>query len=156
MERFDKANADNTSSSDDAPLTNGHQKVKAEANGGATETRSPPTDDASDADVKPPKKKQRKVVDADAELAAKLQAQENSRARPTRNGANKKAPVVKKKRTTKKSASKIKATDDSDIEVGSDGQEKPVVRKGGFHKEYYLSEPLKDLVGGTTQASHPY
>ena len=99
-----------------------------------------------------------------------LQAQENSRARPTRAGVPKKknAGVVKKKTPRKKSEKKVKADDDSDLEVGSDGEVKEKVRKGGFHvrsflnylrcihtddnrkKQYHLSAPLADLVGEPT------
>jgi chromatin remodeling complex protein RSC6 len=80
-----------------------------------------------------------------------LQAQENSRvSRSTRGSGNKK--VVKKtpKKPRKKSEKKVKAEDDSDIEVGSDGEVKEKVKKGGFHKLYHLSAPLADLVGEPT------
>ena len=69
-----------------------------------------------------------------------LQAQENSRARPTRAGVPKKkknASVVKKKTPRKKSEKKIKADDDSELEVGSDGEVKEKVKKGGFHVRVY-------------------
>jgi upstream activation factor subunit UAF30 len=83
--------------------------------------------------MSPPPKK-RKKLDSDAKLAAKLQAEENSRARPSRNGVNKKPVAARKKSTPKKkSAAKIKADDDSDLELNSDGEKKEVVRKGGFH-----------------------
>lgn len=92
----------------------------------------------SDDDVSPPKKKrkQTKPVD-DAKLAAMLQAQENSRARPTRGGVNKKASV-RKKTPKKKSEKKIKAEDDSDVELDSNGEVKEKVKKGGFHVSLFI------------------
>lgn len=87
----------------------------------------------------------------DAKLAAMLQAQENRTARATRGAGTKK--VTKTKRAPKKprkSASKVKATDDSDVELGSDGEVKEKPKKGGFHKQYNLSAPLADLVGEPT------
>merc|ERR1711964_652299 len=80
-----------------------------------------------------------------------LQAAENRSARATRGAGNKK--VVKTKRTPKKprkSASKVKAVDDSDVELGSDGEIKEKPKKGGFHKQYHLSAPLAELVGEPT------
>jgi upstream activation factor subunit UAF30 len=94
---------------------------------------STPVTDESDVDLGPPKKK-RKQPDSDAKLAAKLQAEENSRARPSRGSVNKKPIAVRKKPTPKKkSSAKVKADDDSDLELNSDGEKKEVVRKGGFH-----------------------
>ena len=80
----------------------------------------------------PPKKKQKKVEMDDAAFAAKLQAEENSRARPTRGGATRKTAPVKKRTPKKKAAAKVKASDDSDVESGS-AAEKKVNRSGGFH-----------------------
>lgn len=102
-------------------------------------------------DVSPPKKKrkQAKQVD-DAKLAAMLQAQENSRARPTRGGVNKKVTKKVPKKPRKKSEKKVKADDDSELEVGSDGEVKEKVKRGGFHKLYHLSAALADLVGEPT------
>jgi hypothetical protein len=99
------------------------------------EAKSEGTPDDSDGGNAPPKKKQkRSSADSDAKLAAMLQAQENSRGRSTRGAVNKK--LVRAKATPKKkkkSAAKIKTTDDSDMELNSDGEKKEVVRKGGFH-----------------------
>lgn len=104
--------------------TNGHIKTKV---------KHEDTHDDSDVDEPSPKKKQkRQPADSDAKLAALLQAQENSRARATRGGVSKK-PVKAKAAKRKKSAAKIKAADDSDIELNSDGEKKVVERKGGFH-----------------------
>ncbi|KAI9662203.1 MAG: hypothetical protein M1829_006185 [Trizodia sp. TS-e1964] len=81
-------------------------------------------------------KKKRKLesLDDDARLAARLQAEENGRARPTRGGTHRKATPSKKQRV--KSKVKVK---DSDQEDGSDPDEKKrkVTRTGGFH----LSRP---------------
>lgn len=82
-----------------------------------------------------------------------LQAQENSRGRATRGGGIKKQKVVKKRAPKKKSEKKIKADDDSEMEVGSDGEVKERPKKGGFHKQYHLSAPLAELVGEPTVSS---
>jgi hypothetical protein len=91
----------------------------------------------SNAPTTPSPKKKRKAepaTDDDAAFAAKLQAEENSRARPTRNGVNKKKVVMKKKKSSKKKASeKVKAEDDSDLDGSETGDDKKVNRSGGFH-----------------------
>lgn len=76
----------------------------------------------------PSKKRRADDVDADAILAAKLQAEENMRARPTR-GASSRTQLPKRKQKTK-SVSKVTAEDDSFMESG---KEKEVNRSGGFH-----------------------
>ena len=102
-------------------------------------------------DMPSPKKKSKAnhIIDADAAFAARLQAEENSRARPTRNGALRKTIVVKKKKKSpkKKTMDKIKPEDDSDLQdSGSDAVEKKVNRSGGFHvrnvKPYFFSSSL--------------
>ncbi|KAG4440358.1 hypothetical protein IFR05_004151 [Cadophora sp. M221] len=141
-------------------VTNGHSNdVKQESTppsssrdaSSSADIKSSPSD--SEEDEAPPKKKVKKEKAAvdDAKLAAMLQAQENRTGRATRGAGNKK--VVKTKRTPKKprkSASKVKAADDSDVELGSDGEVKEKPKKGGFHKQYHLSAPLADLVGEPT------
>ncbi|KAI9754226.1 MAG: hypothetical protein M4579_004823 [Chaenotheca gracillima] len=100
-----------------------------------------------------PAKKKRKTeaLDADALYAAKLQAEENNRARPTRRGANKKVTPAKKKKSPTKSKAKVKDEDDSDIESGSGAERKRKVnRSGGFHKPLTLSPPLSELLGEIT------
>jgi hypothetical protein len=84
-----------------------------------------------------------------------LQAQENSRARSTRGGGGKKVNKVAKKPRKKreKSAKKIKADDDSEVELGSDGEVKQKEKKGGFHKQYHLSASLAELVNAPTVCS---
>ena len=120
------------------------------------ETASPPVsvqshkhesddDELSDVPDTPSPKKKRKVdhhIDDDAAFAAKLQAEENSRARPTRNGMNRKTVTIKKKKRNpkKKTSDKVKAEDDSDLQdSGSEGTEKKVNRSGGFHVWQFLA-----------------
>lgn len=81
-----------------------------------------------------PKKKKIIEYDSDAAFAARLQAEENSRSRSTRGGGPKKPNGIKKKTLKKKTAAKVKAEDDSDMdESGSDMKERKVNRTGGFH-----------------------
>lgn len=112
-------------------------------------------DDDSDGSVTPePVKKKAKrsssVEDADARLAAQLQAQENSlaRGRSTR-GGDKPRGIKKKRAPKKKSATRIRETDDSDLDGSGDSA--PPKRKagGGFQKPFNLSSPLSELVGET-------
>lgn len=103
--------------------------------------------------VQPPKKKQRKsedTEDADAKLAAMLQAQENRMGRATRGGGPKSKAAKKKATPRKKSSNKIRPEDDSDIS-GSDASG-PKRRKagGGFQKPFNLSAPLADVCGEPT------
>jgi len=65
-----------------------------------------------------------------------LQAQENSRARPTRGGVNKKA--TPKRKPKKKSEKKVKADDDSEVELNSEGEVKAKPKRGGFHVSVFL------------------
>ncbi len=111
--------------------------------------------DDSDASITPePAKKKAKrsssVEDADARLAAQLQAQENSlgRARTTR-GADKPRGIKKKRAPKKKSATRVGEADDSDVDGSADSA--PPKRKagGGFQKPFNLSSPLSELVGET-------
>lgn len=77
-------------------------------------------------------------------------------ARPTRGGATKKKAPIKRRAPKKKSLNKIRAEDDSDLELNSDGEVKEKKeKKGGFHKQYYLSAPLAELVGETAVCSVP-
>ena len=144
MERFDNISKTTPPTSSVNVLKNTTPQVngqpKQEFKNGAKRSLTPnssvgatPESDESDVYPSPPKKK-RKQPDSDAKLAAKLQAEENSRARPSRAGVNKKPVVIRKKSTPKKkSSAKVKADDDSDLDLNSDGQKKDVVRKGGFH-----------------------
>lgn len=147
MERFDAMvpPTGTTPTSEDAPTDDGPSVFKGvkHTNGVKKEKVKKETikkeeldesqnlsDDISEVEDRP-KKKQRQAPVSDAKLAAMLQAQENSRARPSRSGVIKKAPV--KRKPKKKSAVKIKGDDDSDVELNSDGEKKVVVRTGGFH-----------------------
>lgn len=176
MERFDKASnaaahpthdPESTIKAEPAPRTNGHtnhaspspaKKVKTETKVKSETPASSPEDDDSDVKSPPTKKRKQptkgsKEMD-DAQLAAMLQAQENSRTRATRGAGTKKKAVVKKRTPKKKSADKIKADDDSEMELDSQGEVKEKVRKGGFHKQYHLSAPLAELVGEPTVSSY--
>ncbi|MCJ1262032.1 hypothetical protein MMC22_001901 [Lobaria immixta] len=153
MARFDKFIAEKNA----PPQTNGHSSVAKDESSESPRPKqeiSPPTsdrghkrtsddDELSDVPISPSPKKKRKVehfVDADAAYAAKLQAEENSRARSTRGGASRKSTTIKKKKRNpkKKTSDKVKAEDDSDLQdSGSEAVEKKVNRSGGFH----LSRP---------------
>ncbi|KAI0692090.1 SWIB/MDM2 domain-containing protein [Cytidiella melzeri] len=101
-------------------------------------------DDGSEAlpVVKKPKKEpKQEAYLSDAEIARQLSNELN---RSTRVASSSAKPKTKAKRERK---TKSAATVDSDGEGTSvaDGAEKPK-RKGGFTKEYALSEPLADLL----------
>lgn len=83
-------------------------------------------------------------------MAAQLQAQENSlaRGRKTR-GGDKAKPTKKKAAPRKKSAKKVKADDDSDLEPADGEVGKKRKAGGGFQKPFNLSETLSELVGET-------
>ncbi|KAJ5705327.1 hypothetical protein N7536_001016 [Penicillium majusculum] len=102
------------------------------------------------ASASPPAKKHKANTDTDADavFAAKLQAEENSRARPTRGGNTRRAVPVKKK-SKAKTSKRVKAEDDSDIGSGEEPK-KEVNRNTGFHKPMNLSEPLSALLGEPT------
>ncbi|KAI1134042.1 SWIB-domain-containing protein [Hypoxylon sp. FL0543] len=110
--------------------------------------------------VQPPRKKQRKeksegTEDADAKLAAILQAEENRPTRATRGGGKPKAPVKKKKATPRKKADKkAGAEDDSDVEGSEESGSRPRKAGGGFQKPFNLSYPLAELCG-ESQLSRP-
>ncbi|KAL3461141.1 SWIB/MDM2 domain-containing protein [Aspergillus heterothallicus] len=111
--------------------------------------------DARSSKTPPPKKqKPNHDIDADAVYAAKLQAEENMRARTTRGAGSRKAAPVKKKKSAAKTAKRVKAEDDSDIESGSDSGKK-VNRSGGFHKPLNLSPALSALLDGAVTLSRP-
>ncbi|KAI2737582.1 hypothetical protein DTO012A1_7593 [Penicillium roqueforti] len=102
------------------------------------------------ASASPPAKKHKPDTDtdADAAFAAKLQAEENSRARPTRGGNTRRAAPVKKK-SKAKTSKRVKAEDDSDIGSGEEPK-REVNRNTGIHKPMNLSEPLSALLGEPT------
>lgn len=141
MERFDIYAEKNGvgASPEETATSNGHK----EGNSTAAVPSPPPSsspvkrdadsEEASPTGSEPPAKKHKPAadVDADALYAAKLQAEENMRARPTRGGNTRRAAPSKKK-SKSKTSKRVKAEDDSDIESGSDTK-KEVNRSGGFH-----------------------
>jgi upstream activation factor subunit UAF30 len=157
MERFDlfaQKNGVGAASEEDAvPTTepvNGHDESNGTAATPGVEY-SPPTssysnkrqaesDFSRESGSKTPPPKKRKPdhdIDADALFAARLQAEENKLARPTRGSATRKSAPVKKKTVKSKTAKKVKAEDDSDLESGSEnGTKKEVNRSGGFHVSF--------------------
>ena len=150
MERFDIFTARMNESS--APVasvetpepslpTNGHHDSPASIPDAATPPkRSADSDDISDmADGSPHKKKRKTSVDADALYAAKLQAEEDKLARPTRGGNSRKSASAKKKKSPKKKTSaRVKASDDSDMDDSESGEKKPP-KNTGFHVGQVLS-----------------
>lgn len=87
----------------------------------------------------PPSKKRKSDndTDADAVLAARLQAEENLRARPTRGARTRKPPPAKKK-SKSKTSKKVNAEDDSELESSPETNKKEVNRTGGFHVSFSL------------------
>ncbi|KAK0391587.1 hypothetical protein NLU13_1087 [Sarocladium strictum] len=141
-DRFDNISGVDTQTPADA---SGNTGQKRSANGSSDYKHSDPS--ASPEPVKKKVKRSASVEDADARLAAQLQAQEDSFARGrTTRGADK-PRTTKKKAPRKKSAKKIAATDDSDVDASGDSA--PPKRKagGGFQKPFILSEPLAELCG---------
>lgn len=155
MERFDVfADQDGINASGDGDKSAESTANGRDNSGGSTTPAepSPPTLSASPQkraaeseepvdspdDASPPAKKHKSDhdIDADALFAAKLQAEENLRARPTRGASTRRAAPVKKKAKPKpkaKTAKKVKAEDDSDVGSGSESGKKEVKRSGGFH-----------------------
>jgi len=113
------------------PKTNGVHHAHSSISSSPAK-REAGSEELSDVVDKAPLKKKRKAsVDADAALAAKLQAEEERLARPTRGGVNRKAAPVKKKKKKVKKA-RVTGSDDSDLDEDGDKPEKP--RKNtGFH-----------------------
>lgn len=146
MARFDKSMAE-SQKAEEPPQTNGHAPSSPEGSAlsetpksdspAVTKKHKHDSDDEALSDVidSPKSKKKRKLEqDSDAAYAAKLQAMENSRMRSTRGGGAKTSKPVKRKTPKKKSAGRIKAEDDSDMEAsGSDVKEKKINRNTGFH-----------------------
>ncbi|KAF3483747.1 SWIB/MDM2 domain-containing protein [Arthroderma uncinatum] len=159
MERFDMfAEQSNVATAEPEPS-------KPVANGHGCSSPSPPQKRSADpegvpeiTDSSPPPVKKRKddVVDSDAAFAAKLQAEENLRARTTRGANSRKTGVTKKKRkSTSKTAKRVKASDDSDVDGSGVENKKEVNRTGGFHKPMALSPALSTLLGGQVTLSRP-
>ncbi|KID72902.1 SWIB/MDM2 domain protein, partial [Metarhizium brunneum ARSEF 3297] len=109
------------------------------------------------ASPEPAKKKAKRASsseDADARLAAQLQAQENSlaRGRTTRGGGDR--AVKKRKAPRKKSSKKVRDDDDSDVNGSGESGVKKRKAGGGFQKPFNLSSTLSDICG-ETQLSRP-
>ncbi|KAK2867905.1 hypothetical protein FQN49_003360 [Arthroderma sp. PD_2] len=112
--------------------------------------------DIADSSPPPVKKRKDDAVDSDAAFAAKLQAEENLRARTTRGANSRKSGVTKKKRKNpSKTAKRVKASDDSDADGSGVENKKEVNRTGGFHKPMALSPALSTLLGGQVTLSRP-
>ncbi|KAJ5670787.1 uncharacterized protein N7477_006150 [Penicillium maclennaniae] len=170
MERFDiYAEKNGVGSPEETTASNGHKEgdlasaVPSPPPSSSPVKRDPDSDASSPVGSEPPAKKRKPEADADADAdvdadavyAAKLQAEENLRARPTRGGNTRRAAPSKKK-SKAKTSKRVKAEDDSDIESGSDRTtKKEVNRTGGFHKPLNLSPPLSALLGGEVTLSRP-
>ena len=92
---------------------------------------------------------------ADEKLAALLQAEENRFSGRATRGARAAKAAPKKVLVKRRKKEKV----EEEPEYDSEGNEIRKVKKGAFHKEYLLSEPLSVLVGGETQvccAAKPY
>ncbi|KAF6844612.1 swib mdm2 domain protein [Colletotrichum musicola] len=153
-ERFDAISG---ASQDAAPEYSASPAPKREANG--YDEDDVEGDGEIQVSVSPVRKKQKREdssEDADAKLAAELQAQENrmARGRTTRggNGAASKATKKKKAAPRKKSDKKVRDGDDSDVGGSEDAPKRKA--GGGFQKPFNLSDPLAELVG-ETQLSRP-
>lgn len=141
MERFDRyAEQDGLGGSPEETATSNGQRDSASAAEPSPPASSSPVkrqasseNTSEPASASPPAKKQKPddKFDADAAFAAKLQAEENSRARPTRGGNTRRAAPSKKK-SKAKTSKRVKASDDSDIASGEETK-KEVNRNTGFH-----------------------
>ncbi|KAK3321931.1 hypothetical protein B0H66DRAFT_574363 [Apodospora peruviana] len=139
---------------------------KQEANGHAQSDNGSEEVGADDGEINvsltPAKKKQKRESsseDADARLAAELQAQENRRSRGplTRGGSatkQTKKPKPKAKAPRKKSEKRVRSDDDSDVEDSEAAGIKKRKAGGGFQKPFNLSYPLAELCG-ESQLSRP-
>lgn len=154
MERWDLFNAKQNGTATDtapkeSPVTNGHRPTSPEVQSPSERPRKREADSAelSETTETPQPKKKRKSagVDADAAFAARLQAEENMLARPTRGGSSRKAaPAKKKSPKKKKMKNRVSGEDDSDLD-GS-GVEKPKPKRtGGFHVSLGISYLIKSL-----------
>ncbi|PSR73755.1 hypothetical protein PHLCEN_2v10399 [Hermanssonia centrifuga] len=115
---------------DDATGENGKRKREgSEENQGHGSPSSP----------KKLKKAPKKESLTDAELARQISSELNGRGRAAKTESKPKAKRTKK-------AAKSKATVNSEGEAEGDDAEKPKKRRGGFTKEYSLSEPLATLL----------
>lgn len=152
MQRFDIFVGDNeppisAKQSADPPVANGHSanhsaapstETVSPSHSASPQKRSADEESSSEPTDKSQSSKKRKsdLVDADAIYAAKLQAEENLRARPTRGASTRKAAPAKKRKqlaSKSKTGKKVKAEDDSDVDGSGSESKKEVNRTGGFH-----------------------
>lgn len=161
MTRFDKFDAARRADGANNGATNGTIKVATPTSAptvnriASSAAKRTSTSDSEDTTATPPPKKKVKKSGglSDAELAARLQAEENSRARTSRSGgvgsggsgSGKKARSTPVKKSKKKSAARITGSDDSDVDTG---EEKPVKRNGAFHvrRPNFTSSPTKRVL----------
>lgn len=149
MERFDIFAGNNgVQSPEETTASNGHANTAAavpspppSSSPVKRQTHSEEASETASASPPPKKRKPDTDVDADALFAAKLQAEENMRARPTR-GASTRRAAPSKKKSKAKTAKRVKAEDDSDVDSGSETK-KEVNRTGGFHVSCHHSDPAK-------------
>ncbi|KAI9728966.1 MAG: hypothetical protein M1828_000051 [Chrysothrix sp. TS-e1954] len=137
--------------------TNGVSESNGPAHASNAKKReSSAMEDTSDGNASSPRKKAKKAGKTDdAVLAARLQAEENSRGRATRGGnSSGKKSAQPKKRRKQKSAASVKGSDDSDLGSGAENG-KEVKRTGAFHKPMTLSPALSHFLGGETTLSRP-
>jgi upstream activation factor subunit UAF30 len=159
-----------TNSKNHKPATNGTSTTSTTT---ANKSHKRPSPSSSTTSSSPPPKKHKSsstpkqgksMESLDAELAARLQAEENGRARSTRGGSGATSATVRKRGTPsgkkggpadlgsakkKKRVSKatLDSADDSEVE-GSGVEKKEKEKKGGFHKPMVLSQTLSEFFGG--------
>lgn len=158
--RFDAINSDDAQAMPTPPLaTTEAASPKHEANGhtpsDGADTPAAEDDEIEVASLPPAKKKQKRepsTEDADAKLAARLQAQENrlAQGRTTRGGSAgkpSKQGKSKVKAAKKKGEKRARAEGSSDAD-GADSDAPPKRKAGGgFQKPFNLSYPLAELCG---------
>ena len=132
-ERFDVANAKRNSE-----VVNGNAQGISERSGSEVNADGVTPEDDHDQPVQPPPRKKQKTgkAESDAAMAARLQAEENGRARPTRGGSSrsstkKKSSSVRKSPKKKKNKSESKINEDDDSAENSTSEEKKTSKRGG-------------------------
>ncbi|KAK4162420.1 upstream activation factor subunit spp27 [Cladorrhinum sp. PSN259] len=157
--RFD-AISSNAAAIPTPPSVSGQPSSDQEANGDYADEDDTPAHGEIEVATEPARKKVKRESsseDADARLAAELQAQENrlSRGRVTRGAATSKPKAkakAKAKTAKKKSSKRARSDDESD---GEGGEDKPKRKAGGgFQKPFNLSPALSELCY-ETQLSRP-
>ncbi|RDA86318.1 hypothetical protein CP532_5693, partial [Ophiocordyceps camponoti-leonardi (nom. inval.)] len=152
--RFDAVSGADATTVDPSPDADGARTKRPATNGVSENGDTDPS-----ASPEPAKKKAKRSAsseDADARLAAQLQAQENSlaRVRSTRGGGDRAKMTKKRKAPKKKSSKKVGDDDDSDVDGSGDSAVPKRKAGGGFQKPFTLSPMLSDICG-ETQLSRP-